>query len=122
MILARGGDVVCLQEFWCESEQYQRFVADRLSTTYDIFMKQRTKGKPDGLATLVRRIPVRADGGPVHRVLRHFGANFGGVSNRVLHLTELELQPLPSRRGRRGRAGGSPPSGVEAASEGEDED
>jgi len=37
-ILARGGDVVCLQEFWCKSSEYRDFVSELLGRDYDILM------------------------------------------------------------------------------------
>jgi len=56
-LLRLDADVICLQEFDFapSTEGFAELYQDRLGATYEVHLKKRTRGKPEGLALLIRR-------------------------------------------------------------------
>mmetsp|Transcript_10868 Transcript_10868/g.33318 ORF Transcript_10868/g.33318 Transcript_10868/m.33318 type:complete len:312 (+) Transcript_10868:47-982(+) len=75
-------DVVCLQEFWF-ADEYRHAVQKRFGDEYELVPLQRTGGKADGLATLVRKSKVEIV--TVERL------RFNDAGDRVALLTCLRL-------------------------------
>ncbi|CAM9688172.1 unnamed protein product [Chrysoparadoxa australica] len=77
-------DLICLQEFWCQSEEYQSVMRNRLQAKYDFHLLKRPGKKQDGIAVLCRKGRFA--------VLSSQGARLSDHGDRVALMLHLQEQ------------------------------